>query len=249
MRVAAHALKRAPVAGWPLVRSRLEAELQRLRSHPQHSPPLIAQRLLISAEDHRHGRHPGFDSIAICRAIWRRLTSQALEGASTIEQQIVRTITGRRERTLHRKLNEITLAILVDEEFPKATHTALYLSLAYYGWQMNGYQQACQRLHLQPTNLTLRQAARLVARLKYPEPRCAPAFRIQQIRRRSRHLIALYRRHLHDGTYRHINDTTIPNRFQSVHPHLPVPPAKRSTGGAEIQQSPRARSHRAPLAV
>lgn len=233
IRLTACALQKT-VADWTPLHSSLQAELDELAAHPQHSPPLIAQQLLISAEDHRHGGHSGFDSIAICRALWRRLTSRRREGASTIEQQLVRTITGRRERTLDRKLVEIKLAILVDQHFPKATHPALYLSLAYYGWRMNGYRQACHRLQFQPRNLTLHQAAALVARLKYPEPRHAPASRIQQIRRRTRHLITLYRRHVHDGTYRHLYDETLPHYITSVRPQLSLSHARRSAGRTEI---------------
>ena len=210
-------------ADWDMVRARVDLECARLARHPELAPPLVAQQLLVSGEDHRHARHPGFDLIAICRALWRRLACGSREGASTIEQQLVRTITGRYERTLRRKLKEILLAMLVDASFQKDILPAVYLSIAYYGWRMNGYRQACRRLGLRPGFLTLDEAAALVARLKYPEPRATPISRTIQINRRSKHLLGLYRHHLHDGTYEHLNGTTVRSRPSTLGPALSVP--------------------------
>lgn len=205
-------LCRLATTDWELIRSRVESEHVRLVRHPEQSPPLIAQQLLISGEDHRHSRHPGFDFIAICRALWKRLAFGSREGASTIEQQIVRIITGRYERTIRRKLKEILLAILIDASFQKDILPGVYLSIAYYGWRMNGYRQACRRLGFRPNFLTLDEAATLVARLKYPEARIAPLSRVQQIQRRSKHLLSLYQYHINGQTYEHLDHETVRNR-------------------------------------
>ncbi len=201
---------------WQSVRARIQLECAQLARHPELGPPLVAQRLLVSGEDHRHAGHPGFDVIAIGRAVWRRIAYNSHEGASTIEQQIVRTITGQYERSLRRKLREILLGTLVSQSFAKSQLPAVYLSIAYYGWRMNGYRQACQRLGLYSGSLTLEEAAGLVARLKYPEPRTAPPVRQFQILRRSRHLVSLHRRHLNDGTYRHLNVKTVHGRSPAL---------------------------------
>jgi penicillin-binding protein 1A len=58
-----------------------------------HEKLLIAH--LISGEDHRFYNHIGFDPIAILRAIYKRIDAGKIEGASTIEQQYVRTCTER----------------------------------------------------------------------------------------------------------------------------------------------------------
>ena len=165
-RIILKVLRRLASADWKLVCSRVVIERAKL-VHSEYLPPLVAQQqLLVSGEDHRHSHHPGFDSIAICRALWRRFAFGSHEGASTIEQQIVRTITGKYERTIHRKLNEISLAILVDASFQKGILPAVYLSIAYYGWRMNGYRQACRRLGFNPNYLTLDEAAALVRSIK-----------------------------------------------------------------------------------
>ena len=155
---------------WNTVCNRLDAVCMLIEHTPESSPPLIAQRLLISGEDHRHARHQGFDLIAIGRACWRRLTCGAHEGGSTIEQQIVRVLTGQYERTITRKLREIALATLVAKRYAKCILPAAYLWVGYYGWRMNGYLQACHRLGLQPQSLNIEEAGMLVARLKYPQP-------------------------------------------------------------------------------
>jgi membrane peptidoglycan carboxypeptidase len=178
-----------------------------LREHPDLIPPLPAQRLLVSGEDRRHGRHAGFDLRAIARAIFRRLTSSHREGGSTIEQQIVRVVTNRFERTWRRKIREILLSALVAEYFSKAETPALYLAIGYYGWRMNNFIQACHRLRLRPDQLTIDDAAALVARLKYPEPRTPPPSRVAQISQRKEYLKRLYRKHMEDGTYLHIGVT------------------------------------------
>lgn len=194
---------------WEQVHSRIVLEQDKLARYPKTSPTFLMQKLLVSGEDHRHSHHPGFDLIAIGRAIWRRLTLVSREGASTIEQQLVRTITGKYKRTIGRKATEIILAILVDATFEKSTLPAVYLSIAYYGWRMNGYLQACHRLELQPDSLTTNEAAGLVSRLKYPEPRAAPVVRILQIERRRKHLLKLYEKHVQTATYEYLDDKTV----------------------------------------
>ena len=206
---------------WTRVRNYIQYEHARLLQYPECYPALTAQQLLVSGEDHRHSLHPGFDIIAICRALWRRLTSISREGASTIEQQIVRTITGKYERTVRRKVTEIILAVLVDSTYEKSILPAVYLSIAYYGWRMNGYIQACRRLDYHPSSLTLEQAAALVSRLKYPEPRLPPNSRVRQIDRRTQHLLRLYESHIHARTYKHLDGTTV---FGTVSPLKPTQP-------------------------
>jgi penicillin-binding protein 1A len=167
--------------------------------------PSLVQKLLISAEDHRHAWHKGFDTRAICRAIWRRIIDGRREGASTIEQQIVRILTNRFELTLRRKLREILLATLISEVVPKTAMPQLYIRIGYFGWRMNGFAQACRRLRLNSSAMSLDDAAALVARLKYPEPRSLGTSRLAQIHRRREHLKQLYRRHLIDGTYNYLS--------------------------------------------
>jgi penicillin-binding protein 1A len=175
-----------------------------------HRSSVLLHKLLISGEDHRFFSHGGFDLVAIARAIWRNLAFNKREGASTIEQQIVRVLTGNYQKSLRRKAKEIFLATLVRDVVTKQELPGLYLDIAYYGWRMNDLHQACLRLRLHPRKLRLDEAALLVARLKYPEPKQAPPNRIMQIQRRSIHLVNLYNKHTLTNVYSGIeHDATI----------------------------------------
>lgn len=159
---------------------------------PHLSPLLIAA--LIGAEDRRFYAHSGVDPFAIMRAFYMILLKRQIMGASTIEQQLVRTLTGRYERRLGRKIREILLATRVTVIIPKREIPGVYLSVAYFGWGMNGVKQACERLGLQMGSLSLRQAASIVARLKYPEPQVAPVARTLQIAVRTDYIMRLLER-------------------------------------------------------
>jgi membrane peptidoglycan carboxypeptidase len=154
--------------------------------------PEIAQQILILAEDHRFFRHQGVDIISICRAIWRQATRGVLEGGSTIEQQLVRVITARYERTFRRKFREICLATLVTRVIPKESVPSVYLAHAYFGWRMNGFTQACSLLGVNPKCLSLNQAAEVISRIKYPQSQSLSQHRAMLIRRRKNHLINKY---------------------------------------------------------
>lgn len=178
------------------------------------SPPLIAVKLLVSGEDHRNGRHSGIDLRATARAMWRTVWHGRREGGSTIEQQLVRVLTRRYEPTLRRKIREMVLAVTVARRFEKRLLATVYLDAACYGWRMNGFAEACQRLAASPTRLDLITAAALVARLKYPQPKQWSDLRMAQIEGRAKHLLSLHERHKLDLTYAHLG---VHNGNPSVH--------------------------------
>ena len=166
-------------------------------------PRLTSQmcQFLIVGEDHRFYRHPGVDPVALCRAAWKTFFCGSRQGASTIAMQLVRTITGRCEKTLGRKLTEIFLAVRLSQHVSKERLPILYLWVAYYGWQMNNFRQACSRLEIDPRSVSTFEAAKLIARLKYPEPKNYDAERIKKIRKRALHLMTLAN-HLNIPSYK-----------------------------------------------
>ena len=153
-------------------------------------PPVLRQAL-IAAEDHRFYDHRGVDPIALLRAFYQFLCYGRLQGASTIEQQLVRTVTNRYERTLRRKLGEILLATCVGEILSKEETSGLYLMVAYYGWGMEGLCRACGSIGVNLCSMSAFDAASLVARLKYPRRRHPrPAWELR-FRRRVEHVLRL----------------------------------------------------------
>ena len=148
----------------------------------------IVIKMLIVAEDHRFFKHGGVDFIAIVRAITRTYLYGKTEGGSTIEQQLVRTITGNYQKTFRRKLEEICLACLVSDVVKKSKIPGFYLSLAYYGYNMNGYAQAVKRMGINYNLINAQDAVRIISRLKYPEPAKKNQKRNEQIRIRENYI-------------------------------------------------------------
>jgi penicillin-binding protein 1A len=172
---------------------RLKGDLERIYyeylEKVQPKIPLGVIRTLIIAEDHRYYKHCGVDIIAVIRAIFTTIFQKKMSGGSTIEQQLVRTVTCRYEKSLQRKVREILLASLVHKVIPKSDIPGVYLSVAYFGWQMNGIEQACKRLRIQLGFATPQQSASIIARLKYPEPNNPSPKRTRQIRMRKNHIL------------------------------------------------------------
>jgi membrane peptidoglycan carboxypeptidase len=156
----------------------------------------ILSKILISAEDHRFHYHLGFDIIAIIRAVRNRIFYQKIEGASTIEQQLVRVLTNDFEKTFKRKIQEILLSTIVSSIIPKKVIPRIYLNVAYYGAGMNGLDQIFSKLGIvDRDSMPIEQAAEIVSRIKYPQPSNPNQNRLRQIEIRKQHLIKLYNNH------------------------------------------------------
>lgn len=153
-------------------------------------------KILISGEDHRFNYHIGFDFIAIIRAVRNRIFYQKVEGASTIEQQLVRVLTNDFRRSYKRKIQEILLSTTVSSIIPKSAIPIIYLNVAYYGAGMNGLNQTVSKLGIVDIKtMAVEQAAEIVSRIKYPQPSNPNQSRLQQIEIRKQHLIKLYNNH------------------------------------------------------
>ena len=174
---------------WTGLRHKVDAVRARLAT-AEVRPNGSMCRLLVVGEDHRIALHPGVDPLALCRAAWRTYGCGRREGGSTVAMQLVRVLTGQFERSWRRKADEIVLAMLVTRHVPSDELPALYLSVGYYGWGMNGFAQACRRLCIDPVSCSLQESASVIARLKYPEPKSCTAGRRLQIARRSEYLMA-----------------------------------------------------------
>lgn len=88
---------------------------------------------VVCAEDRRYFSHSGVSYLSIIRAIYKRHG-----GASTINMQLVRLVTGRYELSLTRKLREMLISTVIDFKFSKIEILRAYLFFSYYGCGMNG---------------------------------------------------------------------------------------------------------------
>lgn len=157
--------------------------------------------LLVAGEDHRFWSHFGVDPIGLARAIWKTIVFNKREGGSTIAMQLVRTITGRYEISSQRKLKEIYLATKITLALERKEILKIYLNVAYFGWNMHGVEQACKRLELDVTSLTNYEAAAIVARLKYPEPRFSNIENIRAVHQRAKYIVNRFNQLKSKGYY------------------------------------------------
>ena len=127
-------------------------------------------QVLILAEDRRNKLHRGVDTIAILRAIKVRLLENKYQGASTIEQQFIRVVTNRSEKTFYRKLREQILAILLDKKAEKYDISKSYLLIAYYGYNLTGLS-AIKKICIDINKVDITTAIEIISRLKYPQPK------------------------------------------------------------------------------
>lgn len=151
------------------------------------SPLILLEKLVLALEDRRFYYHPGFDLLSIFRASLRRAQKRIITGgASTIEQQFVRTVTNRREYKISRKIREILLAILISAQYEKNLILRIYLRIAYMGYNLVGVQKASQFFYNKEIqNLNIRQASHIAALLKYPTPKYQSIMWQRNIYRRS----------------------------------------------------------------
>jgi hypothetical protein len=130
------------------------------------------ERMTLLLEDRRFNRHSGFDLWCIPRMLKQAATLKRIGGVSTIEQQLVRTILSRRERTIRRKSREILLAYILSHRKTKQQILRAYLATAYFGYKLRGCDEAALLLFGQPAaDLNPQQAATLASLLVYPLPK------------------------------------------------------------------------------
>jgi penicillin-binding protein 1A len=132
------------------------------------SPWLV--KAVIATEDSRFYRHVGVDPIGLARALVDNvLARDVVAGGSTITQQLAKNLYLTPERSLKRKLQELTLAIWLETKLAKNDILTLYLNRVYLGAGAYGAEAAAQRYFAKPAkNLSLPEAAMIAGLLKAP---------------------------------------------------------------------------------
>ena len=99
--------------------------------------PEMLLKTMLCTEDRKFNRHKGVDYRAILRAIFAMVQNgEVTQGGSTITQQLARTIFLNNERTWQRKMEEIFIAINLENKYSKSQILEFYLNNIYFG---NGY--------------------------------------------------------------------------------------------------------------
>ncbi|HEY8914553.1 transglycosylase domain-containing protein [Lacisediminihabitans sp.] len=154
----------------------------------------FAKDALVAAEDVRFYQHGGVDLAGIARATVNNLAGKKLQGASSIEQQLVKQLAiqeavatikdpkklnaakaAAQATTLDRKLKEAKLAVGLEKRYSKHQILLAYLNIAGFGGNTYGIEAAAQQYYSTTAkSLTLAQAASLIAIVQQPNLR-APA--------------------------------------------------------------------------
>ena len=104
---------------------------------PYSSIPKNVINAFLSAEDKNFFSHPGVDAKGVLRAIINNvkniITSNRLEGASTITQQVAKNFLLTNEVSLNRKIKEAILAFRIERALTKERILELYLNQIYLG--------------------------------------------------------------------------------------------------------------------
>ncbi|MDF1877061.1 PBP1A family penicillin-binding protein [Sulfurimonas sp. SAG-AH-194-L11] len=132
-------------------------------------PPRIIEAL-VAIEDTTFFEHPGINIDAIFRAAIKVIRAgKAVEGASTITQQLVKNVLLTREKKLSRKIKEAIYAIKIERALSKEQILERYLNEIYYGHGYYGIKTAADGyFHKRLEDLTLKEMAILVGLPKAP---------------------------------------------------------------------------------
>ena len=128
------------------------------------------RRAVIAVEDVRFFEHPGLDYIGMLRAAWMNVRRGGkVEGASTITQQLARSLFLSSERTFDRKVRELILAYKMELVLTKEQILELYLNQIYFGQGAYGVASAAQTYFGKDlSSLTIAESAFLAGLPKSP---------------------------------------------------------------------------------
>jgi len=132
---------------------------------------------VLAAEDQRFRMHAGFDAEEIAHALARTSTRGPTRGASTITQQVARTLFTGADRTGVRKLRELAYAVEMERTLGKSRILELYLNTIDWGPGICGARAAARTYFSKPpAQLTALEAAWLASILRNPHAAHAQQF-------------------------------------------------------------------------
>lgn len=144
----------------------------------------------IAAEDSSFYEHGGINYIAIGRAVLANLKAgYKRQGASTITQQVARSLLLTSKKTYERKIKEMFLAFRMEEHLTKQEILYLYLNQIYLGHGAYGVAMATNIYFRKPVSeLTLPEAA-ILAGLPQAPSRYSPVFNPSAAKERQKYVL------------------------------------------------------------
>lgn len=140
---------------------------------PHDEIPAVMRDAMVAVEDRRFESHWGVDPIALARIVkfaWDNYgTDRRLQGASTITQQVARTIFLSNKYDIGRKFREMILALAMERKFSKEQILELYLNKVYFGGGAYGIDAASRKFfNHDAKTLSLSEAAVIAGLVKAP---------------------------------------------------------------------------------
>jgi len=147
----------------------IHGEQNRLWEDISNMPEHLTQAF-VAIEDERFYDHFGFDIPRTIKATFNYVFKRDSSfGGSTINQQLVKNITGYDDTTAKRKIVEIIRAIDIDRKMTKSQILELYLNTIYLSQGCNGVKTAANKYFGKSVaELTLAESASLAGITQYP---------------------------------------------------------------------------------
>ena len=135
--------------------------------------PAVMREAMVAVEDRRFRSHLGVDPVGVARAVYvaydNRGRGRRLQGASTITQQVARTVFLSNNYSFGRKVREAILALALERKFSKDQILELYLNKVYFGGGAYGIDAASRRFFGHSAKqLSLAEAAVIGGLVKAP---------------------------------------------------------------------------------
>lgn len=125
---------------------------------------------VTTVEDRRFQSHMGIDPIGMARAMVTNYSKGRIaQGGSTITQQLAKNMFLTSERTLKRKIQELFIALYLEQKFSKEQIITMYLNNIYMGSGNYGVDAASRAYFDKPVDkINLYEAAMLAGLIKAP---------------------------------------------------------------------------------
>ena len=167
-----------------------EFYLERRTVVPVEKMPRRLIQAFVSAEDSSFYQHKGIDYVGILRAVFKNLiTLSKKEGASTITQQVAKSMLLTPEKSFSRKIKEAILAKRMEDQLTKDEILYIYLNQIYMGAGAYGVQMAAETYFDKDVeNLNLAEMAMLAGLPKAPNA-YSPIKHLERARERQRYVL------------------------------------------------------------
>ena len=132
--------------------------------------PEQVQNAFLAAEDKRFRDHKGVDPMGLGRAVFKfARAGEAQGGGSTITMQLAKMLFSASEKSMQRKIQDISIALEMEKEYTKDFILETYLNQAYFGEQAYGLAAGAEvYFNKKPSELTLAEAAMLARCVRLP---------------------------------------------------------------------------------